>query len=260
MRVYTAKQGPGVDPTIPQLGGGIPCPFVRGAHRAEHEGPKCGKVGARARRHLASSTHAAAPGRPFRPETGSSNGSILSGPAPPAVPCHPRRTLPWGPISSTDSPRLGLPTQPPRCPHAQRPGRAAPPVRRHAAGLRLGAAAGADRPGHAGLAHGGGHRPGDHRLPEPGRPALHLQIPVGAAARPLRAALARPPARLAGAGAAGAGRRAAGAGGDLAARHHPRLRAAGGGAGLLLGVAGRRHRRLPHRLAAAPPSAAWARR
>ncbi len=117
-------------------------------------------------------------------------------------------------------------------------------------GFAIGPAAGPHRPGDAGLAQHG--RPGrrDHRLPQPGRPALHLQVPVGAADGPLRPALARPAPRLAGADATGAGRHVAVAGRHLAERRHARLRAAGGGGGLHVGVAGRGHRRLPHRLAA----------
>ena len=59
--------------------------------------------------------------------------------------------------------------------------------------------------------------------------------------------LAGPAARLAGADAAGAGAGAAGAVDHHAVGVDPRLCAAGGGGGLHLGVAGRGHRRLPHR-------------
>ncbi len=114
-------------------------------------------------------------------------------------------------------------------------------------GFASGPAARADRPGDAGLAQHRGRRHRDDRLPEPGRPALHLQVPVGTADGPLRAAVARPASRLAGADAARARRRAGLDRLDAAGRRDPQLRAAGLPGRLHLGLAGRRHRRLPHR-------------
>jgi hypothetical protein len=67
-------------------------------------------------------------------------------------------------------------------------------------------------------------------------------------------------ARLDGAHATGAGGGVVGPGRHLAARIAARLRAAGVDGGLPVGVAGHRGGRLPHRRAAWPPSAAWARR
>ena len=134
------------------------------------------------------------------------------------------------------------------CARALRPGR--PADRGHGPRLRLRPAARPHRPGDAGLAQRRRHRRRHHRLPQPGRPALHLQVPLGAADGPVRAAVARPAPRLAGAQPAGAGRRAGldgvDAAGELARRVRP-PRLPGGHA---LGLAGRRRRRLPHRPAA----------
>ena len=134
------------------------------------------------------------------------------------------------------------------CARALRPGR--PADRGHRPRLRLRPAARPHRPGDAGLAQRRRHRHRHHRLPQPGRPALHLQVPLGAADGPVRAAVARPAPRLAGAQPAGAGRGAAldgvDAAGELARRVRP-PRLPGGHA---LGLAGRRRRRLPHRPAA----------
>src|SRR3954451_14847205 len=60
----------------------------------------------------------------------------------------------------------------------------------------VGAAAPADRPDPAGLADRRGRAARADRGGVVGRAGLHLQVRVGAAARPLRAAGARPPARL----------------------------------------------------------------
>ena len=140
---------------------------------------------------------------------------------------------------------------------ASRPARAssrggAPPLdRRHGARLRVGSAAGADRPGAAGVAERRGHRHRDHRLPEPGGPALHLQVPVGAADGPLRAgATARSPPRLARGEPARAGVDVAAAVGHVAQAIAAGFCVAGAGGGLRVGVARRGDRRLPYRLAA----------
>src|ERR1044071_6314979 len=60
----------------------------------------------------------------------------------------------------------------------------------------VGAAAAADRPDPAGLADRRGRAAPADRRGVVGRAGLHLQVRVGAAARPLPAAGARPPARL----------------------------------------------------------------
>ena len=66
-----------------------------------------------------------------------------------------------------------------------------------AAGLRLRPAARAHRGHAAGLARRGERRHRRDRLVRAGRPALHLQVPLGAAHGPLRAAVPRPAPRLA---------------------------------------------------------------
>jgi anti-sigma factor RsiW len=100
--------------------------------------------------------------------------------------------------------------------YLRKPDADAPTRGGRAAGLRVRPAAGADRPGHAGLADDRGAGRGHHRLPQPGGPALHLQVPLGAADGPLRPALAGTAPRLAGAHAAGAGRRAVALAGTVA--------------------------------------------
>ncbi|MNV45622.1 hypothetical protein D3C71_1374260 [compost metagenome] len=136
--------------------------------------------------------------------------------------------------------------------HRGYPARAAAsaaPVRHPAAGFCFRPAAGADRRCDAGLVDGGRAGSGDARLPVADRHSLHLQIPVGAADRPLRSAAAGPPAWLDRAAAVRAGRRAAADEYALTGAQSGLVRVGGGAGGVSVGDAGRGDRRLPHRSA-----------
>ncbi len=157
-------------------------------------------------------------------------------PAPAAA----RRHLSWNP---------GFATPPSRC-AAPGPEGMAPPRRGHRPRLRLGPAARPHRSGDAGLAHRRRRRHRDDRLPQPGRLAVHVQVPVGAADGPFRAAVARAAPQLARPHAARARRRAVLDGGDTPQHGARRVRPARRSGRLALGLAGRRRRRLSNRPAA----------
>ena len=118
-----------------------------------------------------------------------------------------------------------------------------------AAGLFQWPAAGAHGGRPAGVADGGGDRPAHHWLLCTGGAALYLQVRLGAAARPLRAAAAGAAAGLDSGVPAGHGAGLSCVGAARSQNQHPLHCHAVGAGGVAVGLAGRGVRRLPGRCA-----------